>query len=981
MTRIRSHLFLLLIPGFVLGAACGDDTPSGAADAAPPDAPTAPPAGPYGTLPLTSDIQLAGLDGAVHVARDHFGIAHIHAESLGDLAFAQGYVMAHDRLPQMDLLRRFGDGTLSELFGAASQQVIETDLEMRMHRMRPIADAAFAALQASSEPQDVEIVTVLQRFAEGVNAYADHLIDGRYRPDSVAWSTVPVPFRDWVPADSLVLGRFQAFALSWTAPLEIEITDIHQRAVAHFDQAPAAGAPDFDAARDARRGASRDLLRMIPVGRTRPIDAYPAAAQTTTKTTRKATTRKATTKATTATAATRARVPDELLQRARKTLAEKLPMGPHAFITPRANSNNWVVGPAHTGGPALIAGDQHLSLSNPSIFYPTHLVIPDKLDVEGITFPGIPGVVLGHNGQAAWSATVVNHDVNDVYLETVVPCTSGQGDCVRFNGQEVAIETWTEDLRIGINGEIIETRPITYEVVPHHGPIIPTIENGALAPRTGATALSVRYTGYEVTHELRATYELMHAANVTEAMDAFRHMGFGAQNWVFIDKDGNIGWTTAANVPLRSAASYAWDPVSNAEGAAPFFILSGEGGFEWEGNVPRERLPQAYNPARGYLATANSDPVGATFDGNPFNDATLGDRPLYVGAMYATGLRTDRINTLIQDRVDQGTDIDLDYLASIQLDSQSTFGARMRPYLIAALGKLDNAAATQDVIDWAATQDAAVIDRVRSATAYLQDWSLATPPAMLGTPGAGEIRDSAATTLFNVWVHHFIARSVGDEYGAIGRDPHDIDDNLIARVVQALFEEPGTLGSGLAAATGQPVLCDDMATADVTESCDLVAIQAMEQTLAWLAGADAFATEDVDQWRWGKLHTLTLQPLIPHPQGLTLVPPPDDPNPALRQGYPRAGDNFVVNRADSGYGDLVFRQGGGPAQRFLAGPGQDGLLRVRMALPGGTIYDRTSPHYRDLMDDYYINGLYFTVPFTTTEITSTGEERWVLRSP
>jgi penicillin G amidase len=111
----------------------------GGGDATGPDANDPPPAGPYDAVPLGVDLNLPGLEAPVHVVRDEFGILHIHAENTRDLAFVQGYMMAHDRLPQMDILRRFGAGELAELFGALEGDVIETDLEMRLHRMRPLA--------------------------------------------------------------------------------------------------------------------------------------------------------------------------------------------------------------------------------------------------------------------------------------------------------------------------------------------------------------------------------------------------------------------------------------------------------------------------------------------------------------------------------------------------------------------------------------------------------------------------------------------------------------------------------------------------------------------------------------------------------------------------------------------------------------------------------------------------------------------------
>src|SRR5256885_4165473 len=145
-----------------------------------------------------------------------------------------------------------------------------------------------------------------------------------------------------------------------------------------------------------------------------------------------------------------------------------------------------------------------------------HLIVKDQLDVIGVTFPGIPGIILGSNGNVAWAATVSEHDVNDVYLETITPC--GQGDCVAFNGAQVPIQTFTETINIGALGTFTDSKTVTYEEVPHHGPFIPTIDSTThtLVPRTGNTGLTVRYTGYDPTFEIRALYNLAHAAKVDD---------------------------------------------------------------------------------------------------------------------------------------------------------------------------------------------------------------------------------------------------------------------------------------------------------------------------------------------------------------------------------------------------------------------------------------------------------------------------------
>ena len=136
--------------------------------------------GPFDGLPKDGDFSEPSLGAPVHVARDKFGIAHIQAETIADAAFVQGYVMAHDRLAQMDILRRFGAGTLAELFGALDASVIDTDLSMRVHRMTFYAQQTWDMLQASSDPTDQQIVRLLQRFSDGVNAYAGDLQGGKF---------------------------------------------------------------------------------------------------------------------------------------------------------------------------------------------------------------------------------------------------------------------------------------------------------------------------------------------------------------------------------------------------------------------------------------------------------------------------------------------------------------------------------------------------------------------------------------------------------------------------------------------------------------------------------------------------------------------------------------------------------------------------------------------------------------------------------
>lgn len=913
------------------------------------------PRGPFTGLPLDKTFTV-GVDDPVHVARDRYGVAHINARNVSDAAFVQGYVMAHDRLPQMDILRRFGAGTLSELFGALDPSVIDTDLEMRMHRMKPLAIEAWEAMQAN--PDDREVVQLLQRFSDGVNAYAADLEAGRWQlHDDLLVSFDPQRFAAWSPVDSLVLGRFQAFALSWTTPIEVDLTDVYQKLRTTFDAATA-----DDAAAFARRGIANDIIRFAPVGQISTIEGFPGTAQ-----------RARRAIAAPRSGAMRPAIAQSTLDSARRAFRRGPrtgpfgAFGPHALMYPNAGSNNWAVAPSRANGRALLAGDQHLQLPNPSVFYPTHLMIGNgddtrdagEIDVIGITFAGIPGVILGSNGDVAWSATTSYHDVNDVYLETITPC--GAQSCVSYRGNQVPIETFTEEIQIGALGTIIETRTATYERVPHHGPILPEIADHAIVPRTASEALSVRYTGHQPTFEIRALWKLARAKDVEQGMAAFTDFTYGSQNWTMIDNAGSIGWTMQAAVPARAPAAYAWDAATNPDGAAPFFVLPGDGSAEWEGLVDTRYIPHAIDPPQGYLATANSDPVGETFDGNPLNGPVIDGRPLFLSATYAAGVRTERIANLIEEG---GSAHTLESMARIQHDSSSTVGAKLAPYVRAALATLDSTAgAPADVATYLAGLSTADRERLARARTLLDGWTFATPVALDGPDP-----DSAATAVFNAWMHYFLIDGIGDEYAALDFDMWRLDENLHVRTVHALLAKPETFVQS--ATTGQPIVCDRYAVAGADDSCTKLILMSALAAMTHLESAAGFGTADTAQWRWGKMHRLTLAPLFPNP---------DLELPTRSEGgFPKPGDNLVVNRSDQGWDDLDFSQDAdGPAQRFLATSEPGRPISIKWQLPTGVIYDPANPHYRDLLDMHYLPEQHFDAPYLIPEIIRDGENRWL----
>ncbi|MBK7535524.1 MAG: penicillin acylase family protein [Myxococcales bacterium] len=930
-------------------------------------------------VPLTQVLDGNGLHRRVEVIRDHFGLAHIYAKNADDAAFAQGFVLAHDRLPQMDLLRRFGSGTLAELYGGLDPTIIDQDLQLRLHRMRPLAEQSLAELQASSDRTDQAIVRTLQRYADGVNAYVRTLREtDRFSIDPqilAVWR--PEAFAPWTPVDSLVLARFQAFSLSFSVINELTITELYQRLRQAYD--PPGRPPEMAA----RRNIARDLLRLAPVGQDSPLDGFPNVSYDTGSRSdgghRFPRRNGAASLVAPPSGSQRPNVPLELLSAVSNSLPSGLRTGPlgapgaASLMAPWAGSNTWAVSPRKAGGKALLAADQHLQLTNPTIFYPLHVSIEHDTEALGITFPGIPGVILGTNGDVAWSSTVAYFDVNDIYMEQVAPC--GAGSCVAFQGGQVPVETWNETIKIGVLGQIVDQRTVTYERVPHHGPILPIIRDGNVVPRTGPAALSVRFTGYSPSYEFRAIWNLMRARDVHQAFRSLRDFTFGGQNWTMIDNRGNIAWTTNVEIPQRAANATTWNAATNPNGNAPFFVLPGDGSAEWEGRMSSRYVPHSINPRSGYLANANSDPVGATFDDDALNEDLVDGRPLYAGVGYAPGLRLERIASLLEGAMTRGR-VTLTDFAAIQHDSKSTVGGKLARGLADALAFVaDPTGAPADVAAYVATLSDDQRSALTQARGLLVNWSTATPPAVAADASASEISDSAATSLFNTWMHFFIKSTLDDELTLAGFDRSQLADSRLVRVVYAMLEEPGTLVQSQS--SQQPVLCDRLGVGGPDDSCTKMQLVALSQALDHLASADGYGSADPTTWRWGAKHRSVIASMLPNP-GLNL--PDASDGPAMRGGFPRAGDTFVINRADTGWGDLDFSQSAdGAVQRFLAEAEHGRKIKVKWQIPGGTIFDTRSPHYRDLLDNSYRPEQHFNAPFERRDVIATGEQRWLFQ--
>ena len=296
-------------------------------------------------------------------------------------------------------------------------------------------------------------------------------------------------------------------------------------------------------------------------------------------------------------------------------------------------SNNWVIsGKLTTTGMPLLANDMHLGLSIPSIWYENHLQAED-LHLSGITFPGIPGIIAGHNKNVAWGFTNGFPDVQDLYIEHL---RRTNHDRIQYEYQSDWKDAEVIQEMIHIKGK----EPVIEEVViTRHGPII-----NKLAPDlAGEQPLALQWTSLEPTNMLDSLMNMAKSQDCFEFRNALKTWTSPAQNTVFTDTKGNIAYKLPGKIPIRS------------KGDGRFPVPGWTGEYEWGGYIPYDELPEMMNPPKGYIVTAN-------------NRVTDSSYPYHLSYDYCAGNRSARIEELIKEK----TKISVDDIRRMQFDQVST---------------------------------------------------------------------------------------------------------------------------------------------------------------------------------------------------------------------------------------------------------------------------------------------------------------------
>ena len=473
---------------------------------------------------LDGALQTRGLTAPVTVTRDSHGVPTIDASTLADLFFAQGFVTAQDRMWQMDIMRRYGSGQLSEILGPGTLQV---DREQRILGLR-------AAARKSLDMATARDRIFFEAYTRGVNAY----LEQHARNLPIEFRILGYAPKTWTPEDSLVIANVMVKDLNYhyffdalarekiLAKLGPELTaDLYINRSWH-DRPPTVMREDINQPDDNSNNSDEDddedspdnsvTERIPPGGRAQP--------------------------------------PEEI---------------------PVNGSNDWVISGAHTvTGKPLLSNDMHLGHQMPNLWYEAHLR-SGAFDVAGVTLPGMPFVIVGHNQRVAWGFTNVGPTVTDVYIEN-------------FNAQG-AYQTPTGWIQPEHRLEVIHVKgkpDVTLDVkLTRHGPIITELVPGETRP------LALRWTLYD---GLRIPFFDVNAAqNWEQFTKAFSQLDAPGQNVVYADVEGNIGYHATGKVPIRAQGDGSL-PVSGADDA-----------HEWTSYIPFDKLPSIYNPPSGIIATAN----------------------------------------------------------------------------------------------------------------------------------------------------------------------------------------------------------------------------------------------------------------------------------------------------------------------------------------------------------------------------------------
>jgi penicillin amidase len=531
---------------------------------------------------LDGEIHLAGLSAPVTVRRDAHGVPHIEAANEDDLFVAQGYVTAQDRLWQMDIFRRNANGELAEILGPS---LVRHDRTERTMEFRNVARHIYANLPAADRVR-------FDDYARGVNLFIAQHSDS-LPPEFKLLFYRPKP---WTGADSVVIGLMMADTLDthWYAKLyreEIAAKLRNPKLEGNLyptgswrDHPPTGTTIDWSQPHPPPPGTKDDEdddRTQASVG-LRSI--YPEAQQVAEKAERSSGA-KAQIDSGGSVRGLKPPPPSVVggmkLPDSEKGLRALLGLPDCDGCAP--GSNSWVIAGQHTAsGRPLLSNDMHLSLTEPNIWLMADLKAGGSqgapgFHAAGVTLPGVPYVVAGHNEHVAWGFTALYADVQDLYVEKL----DGKGNYQAPDGslKPLIVDHEVIAVRGGRNVELdVESTA--------HGPLL-----NPLFPKE-TRAISLAWTIYDPALNTLPLYAMNAAANWDQFSAALHDWSWPTQNLVYSDDQGHIAYHAIGKVPQRPGGLMGV-PIGDAQ-------------HEWQRYIPFDEMPSAIDPPSGFLATANA---------------------------------------------------------------------------------------------------------------------------------------------------------------------------------------------------------------------------------------------------------------------------------------------------------------------------------------------------------------------------------------
>jgi penicillin amidase len=865
-------------------------------------------------LPVSHSLTLAGLTGPAQVAFTKQGLASITARSDDDAYLALGYVHAEFRLTEMDLERRLAEGRLAQLVGPSA--VASDTFELRLGLLRT-AQREWATMPASSAA-----ARALVAYSRGVNDYlAQVRSTGRWPAEFSLAGMYPA---NWTPVDSLaVQGELTQELDFTTTPLDYALLARSlglQHTMQWFGILPPNRQSPYDPGPYRNLGlapiAGAQTVAAAPVPARGPVPAGAMAAGV------------APASVAAARAAQPVAVPASLGKAAAAILAQTngLPAG-QLYSAPASNA--WAAnGPKVAGGGAMLAGDPHLPQTLPSVWYQAALSAPG-LAVSGVTMPGLPGVLIGHNAHIAWSLTDTQSQATLFYAEQT---SSSRPRQYFWRGQwrRMQVLHYTVPVRGGSARQVYVEETV-------HGPVL---------TRAGQT-VAVDWMGAVDSPDLQALLGIESATDFSQFRAALANWRAPALNFVYADDHGNIGAISAGYYP----------EVRHGE---PWLPMPGMGADDIAGVIPYAAVPQVYDPSSHVIATANQRPVGPSY-------------PYYIGttaSFFDPGYRADAEYAFLG----RHWSMKPASFAALQDDLSDRLAGEIVPKLLAALKLAQQRnlrltplqqMAVQALASWNGQMD------VNSGAAsiwwtfwtdYLTDvfqpwWTAAKVPVGLDRGGLaiGPDQFSLDETL-EAW-------TLGDQQNAAFTPPAATPPSFAAPPDWASASAPTGAGRSASASASSAGASSASAASRRGHKPTPAATPAqVEMVRAFLSAVQQLSLllgGGPGKWQWGKLHTRQFPSLTQ----------------ATALGYgprPASGDIWTVDASEGGMTSDI-----GPSWRMVAMWSRSGQPIAEAIYPGGQSEDPASPWYANLIGDWWA-GRYVPMPGAAPGRV-TGHAVWELR--